>query len=578
MLDELRIQNLGVIADATLPLAPGLTCITGETGAGKTMVVAGLGLLFGGRASRAPIGAQRTLVEGRLILGEDARRLRERALEAGAELEDGELLLARSVSAEGRSRAWVGGRASPVGVLSELGELAISVHGQSDQMRLLHAGEQRAALDRFAGPDHGETHDAYRAVYIELNECAAELSRLRASARDMAREADMLRLGLQEITAVDPQEGEDAELAEEARRLQNAETLRLAAATAHTALTGDPVTGDGGSADAVGAAARVLEHDAADDPKLGEFAERLSEAGALLSETAVDLSRYLGELDADPARLEEIYQRQAALKSLYRKYAEDLPGVLAWAENAAKRLGELDVSDDRVAELEARHGELAVRAGELAARLRASRLSAAERFSAAVSAELAGLAMPHAAVTAAVEPRPAGRGGVDLVVDTTISGASEDGADDVELLLRPHPGAVPAALNKGASGGELSRVMLAIEVVFAGIGGPPVLVFDEVDAGVGGRAAVEIGRCLAKLARRYQVLVVTHLPQVAAFADRHLVVSKDTSGAVTVSGVRVVDDAARARELARMLAGMPDSHLGVAHAEELLAEAAKMKS
>jgi DNA repair protein RecN (Recombination protein N) len=577
-LEELRIQNLGVIADATLPLDSGLTCITGETGAGKTMVVAGLGLLFGGRASRAPLGAEKTLVEGRFAVRESALELRERAIEAGADLEDGELLLARSVSSEGRSKAWVGGRSAPVGVLSELGELAISVHGQSDQMRLLQPAEQRAALDRFAGADHGKVLDAYRAVFHELGACAAELSRLRTSAREMAREADMLRLGLDEITAVDPQEGEDAELAEEARRLENAEALRLAAATAHGAISGDPATGEGGATDTVGAAARALEHDAHSDPKLAEFAERLAEAGALLAEAAVDLSAYLDDLSADPQRLEEIYQRQAAMKTLYRKYAEDLPGVLAWAENAGKRLGELDVSDERVAELESQHAELTARAAELASQLRASRRAAAERFSASVSAELKGLAMPHAEVTAAVEPRPAGRGSVDLAVETTVSGATEDGADEVELLLRPHPGSLPAALHKGASGGELSRVMLAIEVVFAEIGGPPVLVFDEVDAGVGGGAAIEIGRCLAKLARRHQVLVVTHLPQVAAFADRHLVVSKDTSGAVTVSGVRVVDDVERARELARMLAGMPDSHLGVAHAEELLAEAAKMKS
>jgi DNA repair protein RecN (Recombination protein N) len=582
-LEELRIQNLGVIADATLPLASGLTCITGETGAGKTMVVAGLGLLFGGRASRAPLGADRALVEGRFAVGEAALELRERAIEAGADLEDGELLLARSVSSEGRSKAWVGGRSAPVGVLAELGELAIAVHGQADQMRLLQPAEQRASLDRFAGADHGKILDAYRAAYTELGACAAELSRLRTSAREMAREADMLRLGLDEITAVDPQEGEDAELAEEARRLENAEALRLAAATAYVAITGDPTTGEGGATDTVGSAARALEHDAHADPKLAEFAERLAEAGALLAEAAVDLSTYLDDLSADPRRLEEIYQRQAALKTLYRKYAEDLPGVLAWAQNAQKRLGELDVSDERVAELESQHAELTTRAADLAAQLRASRRAAAERFSTAVSAELKQLAMPHAEVTASVEPRPAGRGGVDLTVvggaaEIAVSGATEDGADEVELLLRPHPGALPAALHKGASGGELSRVMLAIEVVFAEIGGPPVLVFDEVDAGVGGGAAIEIGRCLAKLARRHQVLVVTHLPQVAAFADRHLVVSKDTSGAVTVSGVRVVDDAERARELARMLAGMPDSHLGVAHAEELLAEAAKMKS
>jgi DNA repair protein RecN (Recombination protein N) len=282
-------------------------------------------------------------------------------------------------------------------------------------------------------------------------------------------------------------------------------------------------------------------------------------------------------LDADPARLEQIYERRAVLRGLTRKYADDVDGVIAWAEHARTRLAALDTSDELLDELDRERQRLAAQVGDLARRLTAARVEAAGRFSAAVSVELAGLAMPHARVQVAVLPRPAGRDEPTVPVDGAEVAAGPDGADEVELRLLAHPGAPSLPLQKGASGGELSRVMLAIEVVFAGAGGPPTLVFDEVDAGVGGQAAVEIGRRLARLARTHQVLVVTHLPQVAAFADRHLVVAKDTGGAITTSGVRVVEETERARELARMLAGLPDSDLGIAHAEELLAVAGREK-
>jgi DNA repair protein RecN (Recombination protein N) len=326
----------------------------------------------------------------------------------------------------------------------------------------------------------------------------------------------------------------------------------------------------------LGTAQRTLEGQAALDATLGELAGRLADAATQVGDVALDLSRYLDALDADPARLQEVYERRAALRSLTRKYAEDIDGVLAWAEHARTRLGELDTSDEVLEELDRERRRLALESAELAAKLRASRREAAQRFSAAVTAELTGLAMPHARVEVAIAPKPAG-GGPTLEVAGEPAGVGPDGADDVELRLLAHPGAPSLALQKGASGGELSRVMLAIEVVFAGAGGPPTLVFDEVDAGVGGRAAVEIGRRLARLARDHQVFVVTHLPQVAAFADRHLVVAKDTDGAVTTSGVRVVEDTERSRELARMLAGLPDSDLGIAHAEELLAVATREK-
>jgi DNA repair protein RecN (Recombination protein N) len=583
VLEELRITGLGVIEDTTLALTRGMNVITGETGAGKTMVVTGLGLLFGGRADAARVRAVpgRAVVEGRLRLaGTVAETVAERVSDAGAEPdEDGSVLLARTVTAEGRSRAHVGGRGVPVSVLGELGEQVVAVHGQSDQLRLLRPAEQRGALDRFAGPGHDKLLAELRERYGQWRAAEEDLADRRRHARERSQEADLLRLGLDEISRVDPQPGEDEALKAEAQRLEHAEGLRTAAHVAHGALAGP---GDGGSdepdaASLLAVARRTLEAQSTVDGLLGELAARLDEVATLVGDISVELGGYLDALDADPARLQEVYERRAALRALTRKYAEDVDGVIAWADRARTRLGELDTSDELLDELDRERQRLAGEVAELAGQVRAARLEAAARFADAVTVELAGLAMPHARVQVAVTPKAAGRGDPTLTVAGTESGVSADGADEVELKLLAHPGAPALPLQKGASGGELSRVMLAIEVVFAGAGGPPTLVFDEVDAGVGGRAAVEIGRRLARLARAHQVLVVTHLPQVAAFADRHLVVAKDTGGAVTTSGVRVVEDTERSRELARMLAGLPDSDLGIAHAEELLAVAAREK-
>ncbi|MFI6078844.1 DNA repair protein RecN [Actinoplanes sp. NPDC051343] len=583
MLEELRITGLGVIDDTTLRLTTGMNVITGETGAGKTMVVTGLGLLFGGRADAGRVRADpgRAVVEGRLRLGGKlADTVLARITEAGGEPDDdGSLLLSRTVTIEGRSRAHVGGRSMPVSMLSEVGDQVLAVHGQSDQLRLLRPSEQRGSLDRFAGPDHEKLLQTYRETYTRWRSVVDDLADRRRNARARSQESDLLKLGLDEISRVDPQPGEDDELRTEAQRLEHAEGLRLAAAQAAQALaSGVEVADDAPDAtELLGLARRTLEAESGTDPKLGELAARLEEAATLIGDVSSELSAYLGELDADPARLEQIYERRAALRALTRKYADDVEGVIAWAENARTRLAALDSSDELLDELDKERQRLAVQVGELAGKLTAARAEAAVRFSEAVSVELAGLAMPHARVEVAVLSRPVGRDEPTVTVDGDEVAAGPDGADEVELRLVAHPGAPSLPLQKGASGGELSRVMLAIEVVFAGAGGPETLVFDEVDAGVGGQAAVEIGKRLARLARTHQVLVVTHLPQVAAFADRHLVVAKDTGGAITTSGVRVVEETERARELARMLAGLPDSDLGIAHAEELLAVAAKEK-
>jgi DNA repair protein RecN (Recombination protein N) len=595
VLEELRITGLGVIEDTTLPLTRGMNVITGETGAGKTMVVTGLGLLFGGRADAARVRADpgKAIVEGRLRLtGNAARLVAGRAAEAGAEIDDdGSLVLSRTVNVEGRSRAYVGGRSVPVSVLGEVGEQAVAVHGQSDQLRLLRPGEQRASLDRFAsgpgaasrqpvpGMDHDKLLSGLRERFTQWRAVEEDLADRRRNARQRNQEADLLRLGLDEITRVDPQAREDEELKVESQRLEHAEGLRAAAQVAHQAVAGGAEAGDDApdATSLIGTARRTLESQSTVDPKLAELAGRLEEAALLVGDVGTELSGYLDSLDADPDRLQALYERRAALRALTRKYAEDVDGVIAWADRARTRLAELDTSDDLLEELDRDRQRLAGEVAELAAAVSAARKEAGAHFAEAVTAELAGLAMPHARISVEVLPRPPGKTEPALNVAGVDCGVGPDGADEVEIRLLAHPGAPALPLQKGASGGELSRVMLAIEVVFAGAGGPPTLVFDEVDAGVGGQAAVEIGRRLARLARAHQVLVVTHLPQVAAFADRHLVVAKDTGGAVTTSGVRVVEDTERARELARMLAGLPDSDLGIAHAEELLAVADREK-
>ena len=581
MLEEVRITGLGVIEDAVLELSSGFTVVTGETGAGKTMVVTGLGLMFGGRADPARVrpGAERATVEGRLRI-DPGGRVAQQVLEAGGELDDegGSLIVSRSVSAEGRSRAYAGGRSVPVSLLTYLADDLVAVHGQADQQQLLRPGRQRQALDRYAGPELHAVLTDYQRAYQRHREVRAELDELTRAARERAAEAEDLRRGLVEIEQAEPAEGEDALLLAEEDRLAHADALHAAATTAHEALLGDPASGSFEAADAVSLLAsgrQALEAVAEHDPALAGLAARLSEASYLVSDVAAELASYVQSVDSDPARLAAVQERRAELTRLIRTYGGLVPGpaagpdgaaavpdlsaVLAWAKQAGARLTELEGDDDRIATLAGEEAGLAAAVAELAGQLTELRRAAAESFAAGVTAELSALAMPHARLAVAVVP--AGEFG-------------QQGADEVEIRLAAHPGAPMLPLSKGASGGELSRVMLAIEVVFAGADPVPTFVFDEVDAGVGGKAAVEIGRRLARLARLAQVIVVTHLPQVAAFADAHLVIEKADDGSVTRSGLTRLDDAGRVTELSRMLAGLEDSEFGRAHAGELLAAAA----
>jgi DNA repair protein RecN (Recombination protein N) len=572
VLEEMRIRSLGVIDDAVVELSPGFTAVTGETGAGKTMVVTSLGLLLGGRADPAlvRIGAKNAVVEGRISVPPGASAVL-RAEEAGAELDDGTLLISRTVSAEGRSRAHLGGRSVPVGLLAELADDLVAVHGQTDQQGLLKQSRQRQALDRYAGDAVTGPLAKYGEAYRRLRAVAVELDEIITRARERAQEADMLRYGLDEIAGVEPRAGEDVELAAEAERLGHAEALASAATAAHAALAGNPEDPEGiDAATLVAGAQRALEAVRSHDSELASLTDRIGEIGILLGDVAGELAGYADDLDADPLRLAAVEERRAALNALTRKYGQDIAAVLAYAEQGASRLTELDGDDERIDELTAERDALRGELGGLAQALTDARTEAAERFAAAVTAELASLAMPHARVSFEIRQTEDPEG-VEVGGRTVVYGQS--GVDEVELLLAPHPGAPPRPIAKGASGGELSRVMLAVEVVFAGTDPVPTYLFDEVDAGVGGKAAVEIGRRLAKLAKTAQVVVVTHLPQVAAFADRQLLVEKTNDGSVTRSGVKVLEGEDRVRELSRMLAGQEDSETARAHAEELLATA-----
>jgi DNA repair protein RecN (Recombination protein N) len=573
MLAELRIRDLGVIDDARLEVSAGLNVLTGETGAGKTMVVDDLALLLGGRADPGAVRAGRpaALVEGRLHTGGDAN-VAAALSGAGVEDEDGEVVVARQVLVEGRSRVQLQGRVSTVAAVADVVRPLVEVHGQHEFQELLRPGVQRDLLDRFAGDAALAPRAEFAAGWRRLRAVTRELDELSARARERVREIDLLRHQLEEIQAAQVRVGESAELAAEAERLTNAEALQQAAALAHQLLEGED---DAGAATTLGAAARAVQGRGGHDPALGELAGRAQALAAEVDDLASSLRAYAEGVLVDPARLDEVQARVALLRELERKYGDDEAAVLAFADRAAARLAELEGGTLRSEALEAEAAELRHHLAGVAATLTAARQEAAARLGEALRVELADLAMPSAKVLVAVEQDPDDAG---LEVGGRRLAATEDGLDRVEAHLAAHPGAPLRPLGRAASGGELSRVMLALRVVLAGVDRTPTLVFDEVDAGVGGRTAAAVGRRLAQLARHHQVLVVTHLPQIAAHADRHFTVEKHSADGTTSTDVRLLDDDGRVGELSRMLAGMEGSGLAKAHAEELLAAATAAKN
>jgi len=579
VLSEIRIEALGAINIATAEFDRGLTVLTGETGTGKTMVVTGLHLLGGARAdaNRVRSGAERAVVEGRFSTGDldqkAAAQIDEMLDASGAERdEDGSIIASRSVSRDGPSRAYLGGRSVPAKSLSGFTDELLTLHGQNDQLRLMRPDEQRGALDRFAAV--GARLERYRKLRGAWQSARRDFADRSKRARELAQEADRLKFALREIDTVDPAPGEDDALIADIRRLSELDALREAAASARVALfgageetvveVGQPVS----AADGLGRAKTALE--STDDATLRGLADQLGEALTMVDDAARELGDYLNELPADASTLDSKLARQAELRTLTRKYAADIDGVLLWAREARDRLAHLDVSEEALAGLQRRVDDLAVELATAATELSRTRSQAAKRLAKDVTGELSGLAMSDAEFTITVTTMPAGED--DPAALTLPSGgrahAGGDGIDQVEFGFAAHRGMTVLPLSKSASGGELSRVMLALEVVLAASMAGTTMVFDEVDAGVGGRAAVQIGRRLARLARSRQVIVVTHLPQVAAYADVHLMV--DSTGKNAASGVRRLDGDDRVAELARMLAGLGESDTARAHARELL--------
>jgi DNA repair protein RecN (Recombination protein N) len=553
MIEQLRIKNLGVIRDATLDFSPGLTVLTGETGAGKTMVFRSLHLLFGGKADSALIstGAEQASVEADVAMPTE---LVTRLDELGGEVEDGNIaIISRQVNSTGRSRSFAGGVSVPAGVVGELGEALVAVHGQSDQLRLTKTEQQRQLLDRYAG----ETVAKPMAKYTQLWEAQRTLERriesLTADAGTRAAQLERITRILEQVDSLKPLPGEDNELDDEAKRLSHTEALYEVTARASDLLTG----GQGDDLPVVAAlvtARKGLDHERNLDATLGEFADRMKELEILAADLSADISAYSSGIDASPQRLAFVESRRAALKTLTREFG-DVDDLLAWVTENRPRLAELEGGDEVLGQLREELAQVKADLVKSAADITKARTKAAAAFSAQVTGELESLAMPGATVQFRLSPTNPGPSGADLI--------------ELGLISRPDSPWIP--MSKGASGGELSRIMLAVEVVLAAADPTETFVFDEVDAGVGGAAAVEVGKRLARLARNAQVIVVTHLPQVAAFADRHLVIARSDGQEVHSSSVSEVQQGERVAELSRMLAGLADSQAGTQLAEELLA-------
>ncbi len=555
MIDEISIRDLGVIKSAVLRLTPGFTAVTGETGAGKTMVVSALGLLLGERADSGVVrhDAERAQVDGRWRI--DSPEVTTVVEELGGVVEDGELIVSRSVSNEGRSRVVIGGASAPVGALSGLGEHLVAIHGQSDQLRLRSQAAQRDAIDRFAGESLRAALREYREVFRRWTDSVARLEQLTREVEARRREADELRAAVVEIDAVQPVAGEDERLKSVIERLANGDDLRRAAQEAHESLSAEDSEFDAVSL--VENARKALERVAGHDATVETLITQLSEASIIVRDAAQSVALYANGLDVEGEDIETVQDRLATINALARKYGPTLDDVLEMWSTASDRLFELDRTSDEIGELTVAVDADRAELERLADRVTAARVDAAARLSTEVTEELHHLAMPTAEFVVAVAT------GEEFHVH---------GRDSVDMLLRPHPGGEPRPVTKTASGGELSRVMLAIEVVIAGTDTVPTLVFDEIDAGVGGASAIEIGRRLAMLAESAQVIVVTHLPQVAAFASNHLRIIKDTSGEVTESTITALSGEERIAEMARLLSGT-DSENARAHAREMLESA-----
>ncbi|MEY2674970.1 MAG: repair protein RecN [Actinomycetota bacterium] len=563
MIEEISIRDLGVIGDARLVFSKGLTAITGETGAGKTMVLSALGLLLGHRAnvSTVRIGADQSFVEGRWFLADTGVGVGARVTgmleEAGIPVEDGELILNRSVSGEGRSKASANGRALPVASITELGEELVVVHGQSDQIRLKSAKAQREALDSFAGAVLGNQLREYKEAFAQLAALRARHASLATGSAERTKRIEDLRAWIAELEKLDAKPGELDRVSQQIEKLDSIEALRLAAGGAHEALSSSGYDDTRDASALVSAARKLLEGAMSSDSSLEPLAERLRELGMQLTDIAADLASYMADLESDAeTSIEWLQARKAALVAAGRQHLADPNSLDEKLAELHAELLQIDDSGDSLAALTDELARLEADCWSKAREISVARKATAATLEQEVTLELAGLAMPNARLVVEIEQ------GNQLTAT---------GIDEVTLMLASFSGAQARPIAKGASGGELSRIMLALEVVLAKGVETPTFIFDEVDAGVGGEAAIEVGRRLARLAQNAQVIVVTHLAQVAAFADRQLRVLKSHAGDVTSSDVVALEGEPRIAELARMISGMADSEAARKNAQELLA-------
>ena len=552
MIESLDISNLGVIANAHVDFGPGLVVVTGETGAGKTMVLSSLQLLLGARADAALVrsGTERLSVDGIFSITPD---IGSRVEDAGGLVEGDELIVGRSVRAAGRSRAHLGSRPVPASVLADIVGSMVTIHGQSDQIRLTGEAAQRRALDQFGGSAHAAVVEEYRAAFRGAVDIKHRLDSLRGDATERAEEIEDLRAAIDQIEALDPQPGEEENLVREAARLTNVEDLRGLMGASLGFLKGDDRGDYAGAVEAARSAYAQLDEASRFDEAVADFVARARNQALELDALADDLSSYLSRLDADPQRLAQIHARRAALKDALRGRAADIEGLLAWVQEARVRLAELSApaSDPALVEEELRAAQEHVLA--CGSRLTAARATLAAELASGVNEELHALSMPDAT----------------LHIDLEATKPTSHGCESVVFRLQPHPHAPARPLGQGASGGELSRVMLALELMLGRTEASSTFIFDEIDAGIGGQTATEVGARLKRLAASRQVIVVTHLAQVAAFGDQHLVIEKNDG----TTQVREVRGEAREAELTRMMGGDPHSAAARRHASQVLASA-----
>lgn len=564
-LEEISIRNLGIIDSSSLELSKGLNVLTGETGAGKTMILTALSLLLGSKSDSALVrhGSERLVASATFSIPESLRATIE---DRGGFIEDGSLILSRTVNNDGKSKATASGTTVTASALSEITEPLIAIHGQSANTQIVKSSRQRELLDLFSGENLHQKLTTYLEIFHQYNELKAKLKSLLSHASERDSQIASLEALTQQWSSLKPVRDEYAAITDEIRKLASVEDLRVAAAGAFQALDDE----DAGALTVLGTVRKFLESAKGKDPALDDISSSIAESFFLVDDAHGSLASYLASLEADPKRLDFLNERKASIASFVKKWGgagsvdEEMALIAIRVKNAKETIADLSGGQERILAIEKELSEIKAKLLAAAQAVSGERVKAAKSLSALVTEEISALSMPHTVFHADV-----------LTVDYTGALKESDftitGCDEVLMSIQGHRDAPKVGLGKGASGGEMSRIMLALEVVIAASAPVGTYIFDEVDAGVGGKAAIEVGRRLHALSQHAQVIVVTHLPQVAAWADRHFIVAKDSDGQIVASGVTELTDRGRVGEIARMLAGLDESLSAQEHASELLA-------